>query len=32
MLTLCFSWNFSTGKKLSINRKIQNKDTDKGTF
>lgn len=32
MLTLGFSWNFSTGKKLSINRKIQNTDADKGTF
>lgn len=32
MITLGFSWNFSTGKKLSVNRKIQNVDRDKGTF
>lgn len=32
MFTLGFSWNFSTGKSLNIKRKIENKDTDKGTF
>lgn len=32
MFTLGFSWNFSTGKNLTIKRKIENKDTDKGTF
>lgn len=32
MFTLGFSWNFSTGKSLNIKRKMQNKDTDKGTF
>lgn len=32
MLTIGFTWNFSTGKKLSIDRKIQNSDDDKGTF
>lgn len=32
MFTLGFSWNFSTGKSLNIKRKIENRDTDKGTF
>ena len=32
MITLGFSWNFSTGKKLDVKRKLQNEDTDKGTF
>lgn len=32
MFILGFSWNFSSGKSLNIKRKIQNRDTDKGTF
>ena len=32
MFTLGFSWNFSTGKTFNVKRKMQNKDTDKGTF
>lgn len=32
MVTIGFSWNFSTGKKINIKKKIQNVDTDKGTF
>lgn len=32
MITIGLSWNFSTGRKLSIDRKIHNADTDKGTF
>lgn len=32
MLTIGFSWNFSAGKTFNVKRKLQNKDTDKGTF
>ena len=32
MVTMGISWNFSIGKKLNIKKKIQNVDTDKGTF
>lgn len=32
MLVLGFAWNFSRGKSISVKQKLQNKDTDKGTF
>ena len=32
MFVIGFSYNFSTGKKLNINRKLHNRDNDKGTF
>ena len=32
MLVLGFSYDFSTGKELKINRKLQNKDSDTGSF
>ena len=32
MFVIGFSFDFSTGKKLNINRKLHNADTDKGTF
>jgi len=32
MVLVGFSWNFSIGKNMKIDKKFQNKDTDKGTF
>ena len=32
MFLIGFSYNFFSGKDLDINRKLQNKDSDKGTF
>lgn len=32
MIVVGFSWNFSAGKRLNIKRKMENRDTDKGTF
>ena len=32
MFVLGFSYDFSSGKNLKLNRKLQNKDTDTGTF
>ena len=32
MFVLGFSYNFSTGKNIKINRKLQNKDSDTGSF
>ena len=32
MFVLGFAWNFSRGKSISVKQKLQNKDTDKGTF
>ena len=32
MFVLGFSYDFSTGKDLKINRRLQNKDSDKGVF
>lgn len=32
MFVFGFSWNFHKGKSYDVNRKLQNKDTDAGTF
>ena len=32
MFVLGFAWNFSKGKSINVGQKLQNKDTDKGTF
>lgn len=32
MFTVGFSWNFSTGSRHYVDRKIHHKDIDKGTF
>ncbi|MDR0996021.1 MAG: outer membrane beta-barrel protein [Tannerella sp.] len=32
MFTLGFSWNFSVGTQVKVERKMENKDTDKGIF
>ena len=32
MFVLGFSYDFSSGKNLEINRKLRNKDSDKGVF
>lgn len=32
MFVLGFAWNFSKGKMLNVQKKLQNQDNDKGTF
>ena len=32
MFVIGFSYDFSSGKNLKLNRKLQNKDTDTGAF